>query len=150
MTVELHEALALIEELGGGDFGGAKPERLVSSAEGALGLTFPPSYREFLLRLGCGAVRGLEILGVIHEDFDNSGYPDVVWATRAGREHGLPSSLVLVNPLGDGTYFALDTSATDERGESPVVAWYVTGQIEPVATDFGAFLLGELRALASE
>ena len=60
-TQKFELARELIAGAGGGDFEGAKPESLVARAETALGLTFPPSYRRFLLEMGCGDINGLEI-----------------------------------------------------------------------------------------
>ena len=58
------EAKRLIEESGDGDFEGIKPLSLVVKAEAALGIRFPPSYRRFLLEMGCGDIRGMEVFGL--------------------------------------------------------------------------------------
>jgi len=54
--------------------------------------------------------------------------------------------------LGQGSYFALDTAKTDERGECPVVS-FTPGlsksfgeDLEIVAPDFGRFFLDTIRA----
>jgi hypothetical protein len=141
-------AKSLIEE-SGGDFEGPKPEALVASAEQALGLKFPPSYRRFLLELGCGDLNGLEIYGVIDEKFEGSSVPDGIWLTLNERQSiGLNHACVLIGDGGDGTYYAIDTRSVDGNGESPVVRLSVDGtQAEPEASSFGAYLLAAVQSV---
>ena len=65
---------------------GPRPEELVAAAERALGLEFPPGYREFVLDLGAGDVGGEEFFGVVDDGFEDSAIPDGVWLTL--RERG--------------------------------------------------------------
>ncbi len=144
---KLHKAFDLIEELGG-DFDGEKSASLISKAEKALGFGFPPTYKEFLLTLGCGDVEGLEFYGLINENFEESSVPDAIWLTLDERKSGLPSNLMLVSSTGDGNYIALKMDETNGENENPVVLISPTGDIiEKVADDFGTFLLNELEAV---
>jgi hypothetical protein len=137
------QACELIRKAGGGDFEGQKPEWLVAKAEATLGLTFPPSYRIFLRQMGCGDINGLEVFGLIDENFDNSSMPDGVWLTMNKRRHvGFDRSYVLIGEGGDGTYYALDTSHSDNSEEAPVVRLSVDGKTRnTVADSFGDYLL---------
>lgn len=145
--LEYEEALALIaEHLDGADFE-AQPEDRVSRAENELGLRFPPSYRRFLLELGAGGIGSEEIYGLVNDDFEDDRPPQAVGLTREFRRAGhISDALIVIYNLGQGSYFALDTSAADTGGEAPVVAFtpgiHKAGdKLEVVASDFGAFFL---------
>lgn len=146
---EYHSAKLLIEEMGG-DFEGPKSEALIESAERVLGLTLPPSYRRFLLDLGCGDINGLEIYGVINERFEDSRVPDAIWLTLNERKSiGLDPAFVLIGDSGDGAYYAINTRMVDESGESPVVLLSMDGaQLKHLAASFGEYLLHALRSVA--
>jgi SUKH superfamily protein len=144
MSIEdYRKARALIENNGGGCFSGEKPETLIAQAEAALGLQFPPSYRLFLLELGCGGFNGLEIFGVVDNNFKNSSAPDGVWLTLSDRiAINLNPSYVIIESVGDGTYCAIDTSQPDPSGECPVVGLTIEGvKFEKIADSFGSYFL---------
>ena len=140
------EARKLIERSGDGDFEGPKPEALIALAERRLGLGFPASYRRFLGEYGCGDIEGLEIYGLINENFEFAGVPDAIGVTlKARRNWGLAQTLVIISRPGDGSSHALDTSQT-LAGECPVVAFNaVGGAHEQIAESFGDYLLQELK-----
>lgn len=146
-TKSVAKAIELVEERGDGDFEGPKESALINKAEQALGCSFPPSYKEFLLKLGCGDIGGFEVYGVVGEDFVNSGIPDAVWVTLKERsDAGLATQFVLIAEDGMGSYFALDTSQRRSDGECPVVLWDPgSGVGERAADDFGAFFLDGVR-----
>lgn len=131
---------------------GPRSETVVTSAESALGLTLPPTYRRFVTELGAASVGSEEIDGIIDEDFEHSGIPDAIWYTLKLRsESSMPNNLVAIYSVGDGEILALDTSRTGVDGEAPVVAWTPGGSrpsdhLEVVAPDFGTFLLERVRA----
>ena len=142
-------ALELIDEIGSGDFEGAKSEALVEKAEIALGLKFPPSYRRFLLELGCGDIEGVEVYGIIDDNFEKSSIPNGIWMTLNQREAiDLKNQFVIVGEDGDGTLHAIDTGVV-ESGESPVVRLSVDGRnVEKMANDFGSYLLSRVEEVA--
>jgi len=145
MSMQNYEkAIELIDQAGGGDFEGAKSESLVSKAEAVLGIKFPPSYRRFLLEMGCGDISGVEVFGLINDNFEKSTVPNGIWLTL--NERGwLNPAYVIVGDGGDGTYFALDTRKSDVTGENPVVRLSVDGkQAEQVAESFGSYLLNSV------
>lgn len=138
-----------IDESSEGDFVGPRSEDVITRAEQVIGYTFPPTYREFLLRYGCGDIHGQEFYGVIHGDFENSAIPDAVWYTLAlRREGGLPHHFLIVHEIGDGSLSCLDFSQRRNDGECPIVIWEPMSEpgdrpdIE--AEDFGQFLLTKL------
>ena len=143
------EARELIGSTGGGDFEGAKPESLVAKAETALGLTFPPSYRRFLLEMGCGDINGMEVFGLINDNFEKSSVPNGIWLTlNERRAIGLHPAYVIIGDGGDGAYYALDTRQVDNAGEVPVVRLSIDGRhSEKVADSFGKYLLEAVRAV---
>lgn len=149
---ELLQAFDLAEaNSGDADFDGPKDEKLIRSAEQALGLSFPTTYREFLLRLGCGDIMGLEFYGVINGDFENSSIPDAIWLTLDQRKSSsLPLNLVLIAETGEGGYYALDIQETSTE-ESEVVEWTPgTGaSLESVSSDYGAFFLERITSVVA-
>ena len=149
---DYEEALALVEDhLDEADFE-AQPEERVQRAEQALGIRFPPSYRRFLLELGAGGVGSEEIYGLVDDDFEDSRPPQAVGLTRELRRDGqISDDLVVIYNLGQGSYFALDTSRTGADGEAPVVSFTpglnsAGDDLEVVAPDFGSFFLETVRA----
>lgn len=153
---ELRKAFGLIERNKDlADFEGRKEEELILLAESALGLDFPPAYREFLGEYGCGDIAGEEFYGLISSDFYNSSVPDAVWLTlEERRSSGAPHSLVVVYANGDGTYCCIECSSVNEQGESPVVIWSPSvssagGLLEVVAEDFGKFFLEKIQEAVS-
>lgn len=150
MSMEDYEkAVMLINNSETSDFEGVKPESLVVKAEVALGVKFPPSYRRFLLELGCGDFNGVELYGIIGEDFTNSSVPDAIWLTLEERStSNLKKKYVIVGSGGDGTYHAIDTSQPDNEGESPIVVLSLDGEeLEVIARSFGAYLLNEISSV---
>lgn len=135
-------ARELLKELGG-DFEGPKPEKLVVKAEETLGLEFPPSYRDFLRKLGCGDIHGIEIYGVVDDDFEDSSVPDGIWLTLSERDEiGLDHSLVLIGVEDEGNYLALDTNVATDDGENPVVRLDPEGKrAEILSPSFGTYFL---------
>lgn len=135
-------AQSLILEAGG-DFEGPKPEGLIAASEQALGVKYPPSYRQFLLDMGCGDLNGLEIYGVVDANFEESSVPDGIWLTLQERRAGLDPAYILIGEGGDGSYVAIDTRIVDAEAEHPVVRISNVGQLrEWVAPNFGTYLLG--------
>lgn len=130
------------------DFEEPKSEKLIKYAEEVLGINFPPTYRCFLMQYGCGDIEGLEIYGIIDEDFETPGIPDGIWLTLDERKTGgLPSHFIIISSTGDGYWYCLDASQPNSEGEYPVVIWGLgipENKKEKVAEDFGEFLLNEL------
>ena len=105
------------------DFYWAEARTLINLAQDRLSVKFPDTYRRFLLEYGAGGVGGIEFYGVVQEEFEQSGYPDVVWLTLKGRkEWNLPGFLLPVYDLGDGEFFCLDLR-NKEGDESKVVGF---------------------------
>lgn len=145
------EAKELVKELlqkthGISTFVGPRSETLINLAQDRLSVKFPEAYRRFLLEYGAGGVGSFEIYGVVNDNFENSGIPDMVWLTLKGRkEWDLPRFLLPIYDLGDGELFCLDLR-TQEGDEARVVG-YTPGYSSPeqsldtVAEDFGKLLL---------
>jgi hypothetical protein len=152
---DYEDAKELVRELldrthGVSTFVGPKPERLIKLAQKRLSMKFPETYRRFLLEYGAGGVGGVEFYGVVQEEFEQSGYPDVVWLTLKGRrEWYLPKFLLPVYDLGDGELFCLDFRKK-EGDEVKVVGFtprYSTSEqsLDIVAEDFGKLFLDQVQ-----
>jgi antitoxin YobK len=123
------QIMAVVDELieimeAEGDIAGSQPPDRVERAEAALGFSLPPSFRAFTSAVGSADTRGIEIYGVLSDDFENAGVPDGIWLTlRVRSEYDLPATAIIVAEDGMGGYYVLDTSKADERGEPPVEVW---------------------------
>lgn len=136
------------------DFIGEMPESLISAAEQALGVSFPPTYRQFLKKYGCGDILGAEFYGLVGNNIFAAGVPNAVWITTDLRKiSGMPPSLVVIYAAGYGPYFAIDCNQKDSSGECPVVQWIPglsksSDTLEIVADSFGDFIFQTLEDLA--
>ena len=142
----IEKAIELILE-NGGDFEGPKDLELIEKAELYLKINFPPSYKQFLSKLGCGDIEGQEFYGIINDDFENSCIPDAVWLTMSERQQGLSEDLIIIGASGYGTYFALDTSKKNDAGENPVIEYMSGCETRYIADSFGEFLLSEINSV---
>jgi hypothetical protein len=152
---QFRQALRLIERSGEGEFTGPIPQQIVEEAEELLGLRFPPSYRQFLLKLGCGDIAGAEFYGIVDDNLREGPIPNGIWLTLDERETGqLPPKMVLVAFTGMTGYFALDLARAGENREAPVVMWRAGVKPEAcpvIAKDFGSLFLDEVsNALGEE
>jgi len=145
----ISEALGYMTEHGlRGNFLGPFSEEALEAAERLLGLSLPPSYREFLVRCGAGVIEGDEYLGLAPTA---DGY-GTVWYTLAARRNGLPPQLIVIQDRRNGTFYCLDTSQIGADGEAPVVEWVVglppsRQDRRPLAPSFADFVLLRLRRL---
>jgi antitoxin YobK len=135
---------------------GPRSEALVSKAEDALRLRFPPLYRRFVLEYGCGGFGPSEIYGVSRDEFAKATVPNGVWLTLQERCKGyLPPHLILISFLDDGEYAALDSRFSYEPDQCPVIVctpFYNEAKKRPelsetserLASDFGEFFLNQI------
>lgn len=126
-------------------------EELVKKAEKRLNLSFPKSYRDFLLKFGTMNFGSEEFYGIVQEDFDNSSVPDAIWYTLRERlDSGLPDNLFIIYDTGSEEVFCLDFNRTTAEGEPAVVVFVPIVEVqyqtnELISEDFGAFLLQRIR-----
>jgi antitoxin YobK len=131
-------------------FVGPRNEALVSKAEGALQLQFPPIYRRFVLEYGCGGFGSSEFYGVSRDEFVKATVPNGVWLTLDQRRKGyLPTHLLLVSFLDDGEFAALDTRFPYNPDQCPVIVcapgiYELSEPPEKLAEDFGGFFLTQV------
>jgi hypothetical protein len=148
--LDLTQGLRIIESNPArGFFAGPRDPALIAAAESALGRTFPPTYREFLQRLGAGSFGAFEFYGVTTSNFDNAKVPNGIWLTLSQRKHAkLPQDLLIIGDTGDGAYYCLKLQNGKE--EAPVII-YEPGlpieqqRFETVAKDFGEFFANQSR-----
>ncbi len=130
-------------------FAGPRDPELVLAAENVLGGRLPPTYREFVSRLGAGNFGSFEAYGVIDDNFEHSAVPNGVWLTlNERRGSSLPKELVVIGSTGDGSYYCIELR---DGEESPVIV-YQPGfpahqqHNEVVAKDFGELFLNQIRS----
>lgn len=152
---DYEDAKELVNELlrktnGVSTFVGPRPKNLIELAEARLSVNFPETYRRFLLEYGAGGVGGVEFFGVVQENFEEAGYPDVVWFTlTARREWAFPIFLLPVFELGDGELYCLDFRKV-EANEARVVGFTPgysaeSQELDIVAKDFGNLFLSQIQ-----
>jgi hypothetical protein len=118
------------------DLLGPVPERQVAGAERELGVTFPPSYRAFLMQFGAGFVFDYQFLGLAA---DQGHWLDIVEMNRAPRP-SVPRHFIMFVYAGGNCAFYLDTSQRDARGEYAVAVFGPGEEGVPVADSFLDFL----------
>jgi hypothetical protein len=126
---------------------GGCDEGLIARAEAQLGLSLPPSYRDFLRQLGECDIAGVEFYGVwTRGDNPDALFGAVRTTLEARRTSAMPNSLVAFMSDGMGGLYVLDTASLDEEGEAPILVWEPGGSVpgstlERVADSFGEFAL---------
>jgi antitoxin YobK len=134
------------------EFGHGTRLEIIHDAERHLGFAFPPSYRWWLEKYGCGYLGGYELQGLLDEPIAGRD-PDMVvsgdivdQARRNARKRLFPSHLLeLLSFEGDEVYF-FDTTRRSDDGEWPVVL-ITTESSEPetYASCFAGFLKKQLK-----
>jgi antitoxin YobK len=130
------------------DFEGVTSENIIKEAESALGFSFPLLFRKFISQFGAGSFGSFDIFGIIGQNIHAVGLPNGVWLTLDERLTGnLPRNFFLFSAVGNGEYFALNTSAS-ENGHVYAIRTsrdvaYVS--IEKISEDFGSFLLEQIQ-----
>jgi hypothetical protein len=153
-TPDPHERLAaLIAQSARAKFGRGVSEEVIADAERHLGMSFPPSYRWWLMNYGGGYLGSCELQGLFLEMIDSSE-PDlpligdlVYLADLNAMRPAHPKHLLeILSYEGDEVYF-LDTARPNANGEYPVIGRYPSvDELQDVAIDFAAFLERELPA----
>lgn len=150
-TDEMDEIVRTCEDLA--DFDGPVSELQVCSAEEALGVKFPESYRKFLLQYGCGDIAGVEFFGICRGG--DIAAPSVVFMTKSMRDStNLPRHLIYVCDSGSDWQYMIDTSQANGN-EAPIIEWY-GGQAEnkqdcrPKYSSFSSFFVDMVRSAAED
>lgn len=118
MSTDDYEAAKRIFESEGrpAHFVGGQPGWRVRKAEERLGVAFPPTYRSFLREYGAGSFGSREFYGVLRDDVEDSGVPDVVWRTLCEREKApFPRNLVPVYHFATGDLACLQLTDGEAR-----------------------------------
>ena len=117
------------------DLVGPVEGRHIARAERELRVTFPPSFRAFLMQFGAGFLFDYEFLGLAAEP---GHWLDIVQMNRTPRP-GIPRHCVMFIYAGT-CVFCLDYSRRDALGECAVVVFGPGEDGIPVADSFLDFL----------
>jgi len=133
------------------DWFGAVPDEMIAAAEKHLGVHFPPSYREFVRRVGYLGIGPREFYGITEEGLTDTSIPSVIFATQSTRETGgLPQGLLLIEYSGGEEIYVIDTRSTAADQEAPVSVWmpefHNSLELPRIAPDFGSYLLSIVEA----
>ena len=95
---------------------------LIESLGSFLGVSLPPSYKDFLKDVGGVAVGDNTISGITSEVLDEGG-GSILFDTRSFvNDYGLPDNLLVIQPNMDAPY-CLDSSIINSDGEMAVVCY---------------------------
>ena len=139
-------ALDLAKQCEGYDIGGGKSDEAISAASKLLSITFSKQNYKYFRELGYLEFFGVEIFGIVIDDF--SGVPEtncVETALADRRDYNLPKEWLPIYFFDDGYYGYLDYGQLNKDGEPPVIMAIFDGKkyvvIKKVAEDLGDFLL---------
>ena len=133
-----HKAKKLLD-MDAVDFTGAVTTEEIQKAEKLLNITFPESYKAFLLDFGAGDIGGEVIFGIVKNKQKDADI-DTVKITRMEHEYQMPKHMaVIFYDSSDDSLYCLNTSKMCE-GECPVVSVPSDySNIKVVADSFGEF-----------
>lgn len=140
------ESIVLLHEvMGSAECAGCLSEESVSEAELVLSVSFPPSYRDFLLNFGAAEVGFYRIAGIAAEQamLTPPRWLNVVThSNQLRRSFGdlLPRGHIAISDDGGENKFFLDTSTSNSEGECPVVVLGPGRDGVIVAPDFAHFV----------
>ena len=144
-----HKAKKLLD-MDAVDFTGAVTTEEIQKAEKFLNVTFPESYKAFLLDFGAGDIGGEVIFGIVKNKQKDADI-DMVKITCMEHEYQMPKQMAVIfyDSLDDSLY-CLDTSKMCE-GECPVVSVpsdYTN--IKIVADGFGEFFISWWKRMSNK
>jgi len=149
---DLHAAYTLIDRHPNlNHFRGRQSEAKIRGAETALGCLFPPTYRDFLRRLGGGGFGSVPFQYLSGRRYPDTTDEDLVgYVLRCRTDLGDPDYIISVCVPDFLLRACLDLRYVDEGGEMPIVHW-ASFYTRPrkrhrrLAPDFGRFLLAKVR-----
>jgi hypothetical protein len=117
---------------------GPQSEKTIADLEHALGVTLPPSYRQFLAHFGGFKLLGSSVSGILDGQPLAKGTGSLYGDTQLfRRELGGPEHLLVIQPDQEAPY-CLDTRKPDRNGEMPVVCYELdTKHVDRMAASFG-------------
>ena len=140
------KALVLAEKCVGYEIGEGVVDKIIDTAQEKLGLFFSRQFCEYLKRFSYMEFFGIEIYGIIKDDFSGIPEGNIVESTIDSRKkYNLPISWIPIYNYGYGPKAYLDYSHLNIEDEPRVVmATYIGNEYainEVIAEDFGDFLL---------
>ncbi|HEX3314274.1 MAG TPA: SMI1/KNR4 family protein [Gemmataceae bacterium] len=130
---------------------GPQPEQAIVSLEHALGVSLPPSYRQFLTKFGAFKLLNSSVAGIVGGNPLAKVAGSLYGDTQQYRQDcGLPKHLLVIQPDEDAPY-CLDTRKLGRDGEMPVVCYEPdSGYIDRMASSFGEWFMDYLQLQVDE
>lgn len=120
------------------------PEESIAEAEYFLKITFPKSYKKFLLAAGTGEGKAGRFAGLGTEGFLDSKLAEDVELMKKWSHVAAQGKLIPFADDFSGNFYCFDSRKMNRDGEFPVVFWDRLFQFdrepEPVADDFIGFM----------
>ncbi|MBR1663363.1 MAG: SMI1/KNR4 family protein [Ruminococcus sp.] len=128
--------------------GGKKPKKVVERAQQLLGFSLSQQETEYLTKFGYIEFFGVELYGIINEEFEDDGEYEgcmVEWTLNERKTGSISDKWVALKFDDDGGMVFLDHSDINDNGEPKVILSEFDGQmykkIEILADDLGEYLL---------
>ena len=125
-------------------------EDAIVKAEAALGRTFPPSFRAWLLQNNGHSIEGVTIFPVFDQRDPRMTWDSIDrrfregwagWLANFDDEQRDFTHLLPFADYGTGDYYCFDYSRLDSRIEAQIVRWsHETGETDDRATSFPEFV----------
>jgi len=140
------KAISLAKQCEGYWDGGGKSVDIVLKAEQLLGIKFSKQTHQYLVQLGFLEFFGVEIYGIIKDDFSGTPTGCLVEAALVERkDSNLPKEWIPIYFFDDGYMGFLDYTQLNEYGEPPIIMALYNGEnynvAKKVSDDLGDFIL---------
>lgn len=140
------KAVRLAKQCDGYSVGIEKSDDVLLRASELLGIKFSKQCYDFFKKLGYLEFFGVEIYGIVKDDFSGEYVGCAIEATLSDRkEYNLPQEWLTIYFFDDGYMGYLDYSQLNESGEPPVIMAIYNGDeyvvTEKAAEDLGDFIL---------
>lgn len=134
------------QDCDGYDAGEGVSDQVIEKAEELLGISFSRQMREYLSDYAYIEFFGVEIYGIIEEDFSSTCLEGniVEWALSERKKNGLDSKWVPVRFEDDGIMVFQDYNELNEEGEPAIIVASLTEDgyeyVEQIADDLGDYI----------
>ncbi len=142
------KAVRLVKKCEGFDCGEKVSSDVIEKAEQLLGLKFSEQERAYLSEFGYIELDGVELYGIINEDFEDDGEYEgcmVEWTLHERKAGNIRWEWIALQFVDEGGMMFLDHSDLDENGEPKVIFAEDDGEgykkIGRSADDLGDYLL---------
>ncbi|MBH1929751.1 SMI1/KNR4 family protein [Serratia rubidaea] len=147
----IHEIEREIQSSGEEFFSVGPIERkTIEQYENLLGLEFPVSYKNFLMKYGSLSFCGDTYYGITTKGIEKKQVPCVLFVTEQARDAGdISPKMIKIKSSGYGLSYSIDTETLGKEGEAVIVETQLSfkrdGVKKIIADNYGEFLLNQIK-----